>query len=377
MRRNKRCTRAPSSYYGSNAKIQCVDFVPPPQLNVPVEFGEEMKFLILDVTGTDTGFTHWISPNTTDRTILELYTFLYLLNRIFAHADLPCCMFVQQKQRLVPGDLNVRKEIVTEHLLYWGFHEPTLQDHFSTFLTVAAMINACRFDVESLFVSNLSVASLCNKTAAYDPVKGLPVGENGAKNLSASTTIGSYTTLDEFAKLLRGYHRLSSACRKDLEDGDDDDDQEEVEEEDQRSRSRYEELSRQIADCLSTDDPEEFGKHALLLLSPTFLFQRSFRTANVYREIKDLLSVSAEELGLSADQARTVASSGQQEFIRIVSLALESPHADTRSAELLRCARRAVRRLNWTAIFRSWRSEERECCLDLTDGISWRVPSDH
>lgn len=109
------------SLFGQEVQISAADLVPPKPLTNPIDLDGDLRFLVLDVNGRDTDYTHWISTDTTNKTILELYMFLYMANRIFFYADQRCCVFVQQKEQLVPGDVLVRKEVVTGHLLYFGF----------------------------------------------------------------------------------------------------------------------------------------------------------------------------------------------------------------------------------------------------------------
>ena len=135
-------SRSVTCFFGDKYPINCANLVPPRPLTKPIELKDDLRFLVLDVNARDTNYTHWISPDTTDRTILELHSLLYLLNRIFYHADKKCCLFVQQKERLVPGNLLLRKEIVAGHLLYFGFARQVFEELLPTCLTLALMINA-------------------------------------------------------------------------------------------------------------------------------------------------------------------------------------------------------------------------------------------
>ena len=165
MSRRSRNFRESSCFFGQDVQINCADLVPPSPLTKPIELDDDFRFLLLDVNARDTDYTHWISPCTTDKTVLELYSFLYMLNRIFYHADQNCCVFVQQKERLVPGNLLVRKEIVAGHILYFGFQRQFLEEILPTCITLALMTNANYLDAAQLFVSPLSVDVL--KFEAY------------------------------------------------------------------------------------------------------------------------------------------------------------------------------------------------------------------
>lgn len=161
------------SLFGQDVQISATDLVPPRPLTKPIDLDGDFRFLVLDVGSRDTDYTNWISRETTDKTILELYSFLYMMNRIFFHADQKCCVFLQQMEQLVPGNLLVRKEVVTGHILYFGFDRRVLDAMLPTFITLALMINARYFDARRLFVSPLSLDVLKAEAWGYDALKGV------------------------------------------------------------------------------------------------------------------------------------------------------------------------------------------------------------
>jgi len=82
------------SLFGQEVQISAADLVPPRPLTKPIDLDGDFRFLVLDVNGRDTDYTHWISPDTTDKTILELYSFLYMVNRIFFYAGQKWFVFI-------------------------------------------------------------------------------------------------------------------------------------------------------------------------------------------------------------------------------------------------------------------------------------------
>ena len=223
------------SLFGQEVQITPANLVPPKPLTKPIDLDDNLKFLVLDVNGCDTDYTHWISTDTTDKTILELYSFLYMVNRIFYHADQTCCVFVQQKEQLVPDNLLVRKEIVAGHLLYFGFDRQVLEEILPTCITLALMINARLFDARRLFVSPLSLDVLKAEPWCFNAVKGVAnsVPSSGNKKGDLSGVFGSYKTLNELARLLLSYHCVSQV--KDIARGAE-------EEADQRSTAPQDDL---------------------------------------------------------------------------------------------------------------------------------------
>lgn len=287
-----------SHFFGQDVQILSTDLVPPTPLTKPIDFNEELRFLVLDVDGRDTDYTHWISPDTTtDKTILELYLFLYMLNRVFYHAEQKCCVFVQQKERLVPGNLLVRKEIVTGHLLYFGFDWQVLEDVLPTCVILALMINTHHFDARRLFVSPLSLDALKAETWRFDPVKGVAdsvAGMGAYKTAQASGVFGWYKTLHELGQRLLSYHRVSQTDANDVEMSG------------EEGGCRYHQLRRTMLQLLHTDDVNEFATGLMTLLSPPFLFENSFRMARSYREMRDLIAINGHDLGLDADRKSVV-----------------------------------------------------------------------
>lgn len=71
------------SLFGQDVQISAADLVPPRPLTKPIDLDGDFRFLVLDVGSRDIDYTNWISRETTDKTILELYSFLYMMNRIF------------------------------------------------------------------------------------------------------------------------------------------------------------------------------------------------------------------------------------------------------------------------------------------------------
>ena len=133
---------------------------------------------------------------------------LYMINRIFYNAELKCCFFVQQKERLVPGNLLVRKEVVASHILYFGFEKQAIDELFPTCLTLAMMINAKHLDVRRLFVSPPCLDVLKTEASIFDAVEALANSSTGANGRDAAGDFGSYTTLNELRILLMTYHRV-------------------------------------------------------------------------------------------------------------------------------------------------------------------------
>ena len=123
--------------------------------------------------------------------MLELYMLLYIINQIFYHAELKCCFFVQQKERLVPGNLLVRKEVVAGHVLYFAFDRQAIDELFPTCLTLAMIINAKHLDVRRLFVSLLCLDVLKTEASIFDAVKGVANSTTGANGRDAAGVFGS------------------------------------------------------------------------------------------------------------------------------------------------------------------------------------------
>ena len=308
MSRLSQCTR-PVRFFGQDVPINSVNFVPPTPLTRPIEFDDDLRFLLLDVNASDSNYTHWISPDTTDRTILELYMLLYMINRIFYNAELKCCFFVQQKEKLVPGNLLVRKEVVAGHVLYFGFDRQATDELFPTCLTLAMMINAKHLDVRRLFVSPLCLDVLKTEASIFDAVKGLANSTTGANGRDAARVFGSYTTLNELRRLLMTYHRV---CHIQTEAEDLDEDKTDGNVVEPLERCHYNQLRRTMLALLNTDDTTEFAEGFLTLMSGPFLFEHSFRMARSYREMRDLIALNGKDIGLDESQIQHAISSDQK-----------------------------------------------------------------
>ena len=115
---------------------------------------------------------------------------LYMINRIFYHAELKCCFFVQQKERLVPGNSLVGKEVVAGHISYFGFDRQAIDELFPTCLTLAMMINAKHLNVRRLFVSPLCLDVLKTEASIFDAVKGLANSTTGANGRDVPGSLG-------------------------------------------------------------------------------------------------------------------------------------------------------------------------------------------
>lgn len=364
MSRRSRNFRESSCFFGQDVQINCADLVPPSPLTKPIELDDDFRFLLLDVNARDTDYTHWISPCTTDKTVLELYSFLYMLNRIFYHADQNCCVFVQQKERLVPGNLLVRKEIVAGHILYFGFQRQFLEEILPTCITLALMTNANYLDAAQLFVSPLSVDVLKFEAYRYNYSKG--VADSSKKVANSSGSFGSYKTLNELGRLLMNYHHVSR-IETESRDSDREDDSQEGETID---RCRYSKLRRNMLQLLNTEDANEFANGLVTLLSGPFLFEHSLRMVRPYREMRDLVVLNGCEIGLDASQIEYVTTGEPAQFIPRVKRVSDAPALPIKSQVLLECLRNAVRRYHWQSVFRGFR-------LDLTGGLAWRVLDGH
>ena len=354
------------SLFGQEVQITPANLVPPKPLTKPIDLDDNLKFLVLDVNGRDTDYTHWISTATTDKTILELYSFLYMVNRIFYHADQTCCVFVQQKEQLVPGNLLVRKEIVAGHLLYFGFDRQVLEEILPTCITLALMINARLFDARRLFVSPLSLDVLKAEAWSFDAVKGVAnsVPSSGNKKGDLAGVFGSYKTLNELARLLLSYHRVSQV--QDVAHG---------AEEEAEEQCCYDQLRRRMICLLSTDDTTDFATGLDTLLSAPFLFEHSFRMARPYREIREFIATNGRDLGLDDAQIEYATTDGKPKtFIERVKLVTDAPSLPVHSSIVLDCLRNAVKRYHWSSIFACFNYG---CRLDFTGGIAWRVPDGH
>lgn len=359
-------------FFGQEVQITSGDLVPPRPLSKPIELDGDLRFLALDVNGRDTDYTHWISTGTTDKTILELYSFLYMVNRIFFHADQKCCVFLQQKEQLVPGNLLVRKEIVAGHTLYFGFDRQVLDEILPTCITLALMINTNHFDVRRLFVSPLSLDILKAEAWRFDAVKGVAdsVAGTGSKKANVSGVVGSYKTLHELGRRLLSYHRVSQ-----IEVGS------HLYEErvgevgtETENRCRYNQLRLKMFNLLETEDTSDFATGLTTLLSPPFLFEYSFRMARAYREIRELIATNGRDLGLDYTQIQYATTGEQQTFINRVKEVTDAPKSCVKSQIVLDCVRNAVRRYHWTSVFVS---SGHGCSIDLTGGIAWKVPDGH
>lgn len=281
-------------FLGDKYPINCANLVPPSPLTKPIELKDDLRFLILDVNARDTNNTHWISPNTTDRTILELYSLLYLLNRIFYYADKKCCLFVQQKERLVPGNLLVRKEIVAGHLLYFGFDRQVFEELLPTCLTLALMINANYLDARRIFVSSLCLDVLKTKAATFNVLKGVGMSMPGmgAKGQNFAEVFASFKTLNELRNVFMTYHRVSFA----QVDTDDSDGEDGALSSQPQERGRYQRLCQTMSRLLPDESMTEFATGFTTLLSGPFLFERSFRMTQSYWEMRDLICCAGHSL---------------------------------------------------------------------------------
>ena len=374
MSRRSQCTR-PVRFFGQDVPINSVNFVPPTPLTRPIEFDDDLRFLLLDVNASDSNYTHWISPDTTDRTILELYMLLYMINRIFYNAELKCCFFVQQKERLVPGNLLVRKEVVAGHVLYFGFDRQAIDELFPTCLTLAMMINAKHLDVRRLFVSPLCLDVLKTEASIFDAVKGLANSTTGANGRDSAGVFGSYTTLNELRRLLMTYHRV---CHIQTEAEDLDQDKTDGNVVEPLERCHYNQLRRTMLALLNTDDTTEFAEGFLTLMSGPFLFEHSFRMARSYREMRDLIALNGKDIGLDESQIQHAISSDQKQFARAIIHVTGAPRLPIKNQALLECLQNAAHRHNWQSLFgptsegASFRFR-----LDFTSGIAWRVLAEH
>lgn len=353
------------SLFGQEVQISAADLVPPRPLTKPIDLDGDFRFLVLDVNGRDTDYTHWISPDTTDKTILELYSFLYMVNRIFFYAGQKCCVFLQQKEQLVPGNLLVRKEVVTGHILYFGFDRQVLDEILPTCITLALMINAKHFDARCLFVSPLSLDALKAEAWGYDAVKGVAnsVPGSGKKRADVAGVFGSSKTLCELARCLLTYHRVSLVEEVAYEETKETDD-----------RCRYNQLRRTMIHMLCTEDETVFATGLRTLLSAPFLFEKSFRMARPYREMREFITINGRGLGLDDRQIQYATTGEPKTFIERVKEVTDRPAASVESPMILDCLRNAVRRYHWSNMFVSFGYGGR---LDLTSGLAWQVPDGH
>lgn len=193
------------TYFGEGVKVHGGHLVPPEPLKREVIMSDDMNFLVLDLDSRDTCFRPWIQPHCTARTTLEIYMFFFLLHRVFYFSDFPCRTFLQQKESLMPGPLELRKKTVAGHLLYVGLRREQLEAWLPTLVKLALMINAGHLSAEKIFVSPLSLADLQEEIGKFDELKG--VGQDPPKRGTDSIgTFGSYTTLNELGKLILEYH---------------------------------------------------------------------------------------------------------------------------------------------------------------------------
>lgn len=346
----------------SDVQISATDLVPPRPLTKPIDLDGDFRFLVLDVDSRDTDYTNWISRETTDKTILELYSFLYMMNRIFFHADQKCCVFLQQMEQLVPGNLLVRKEVVTGHILYFGFDRRVLDAMLPTFITLALMINARYFDARRLFVSPLKAEAW-----GYDALKGVAnsVPGSGKKGADVAGVFGSSQTLDELARRLFNYHRVSHVEDVAYEETED---TQEI-----NTRCCYNQLRRMIR-LLCTNDENDFATGLRTVLSAPFLFEYSFRMSRPYREMREFIAMNGRGLGLDDEQIQYAMTCEPREFIKRVKEVTDSPAASIESQVILDCLRDTVRRYNWSSTFVSSEYGGR---LDLTSGLAWQLPDGH
>ena len=356
------------SLFGQDVQISATDLVPPRPLAKPIDLDGDFRFLVLDVNGRDTDYTNWISKDTTDKTILELYSFLYMMNRIFFYADQKCCVFLQQKEQLVPGNLLVRKEVVTGHILYFGFDRRVLDAMLPTCITLALMINARYFDARRLFVSPLSLDVLKAEAWGYDALKGVAnsVPGSGKKGADVAGVFGSSKTLDELARCLFTYHRVSQVEDVAYEETED---KEEID-----VRCCYNQLRRKMTRFLCTKDENDFATGLRTALSAPFLFEHSFRMSRSYREMREFISINGRGLGLDDEQIQYATKGEPKEFIKRVKEVTDRPAASVESPVILDCLRNAVRRYNWSNAFVSSEYGGR---LDLTSGLAWQLPDGH
>ena len=292
----------PVFLFGERDSISCINLIPPSPITKPITFDSDFRFLVLDVNASDTNFTHWISPKTTNKTVLDLYCCLFVLNRIFYFAGVKCCLYVQQKERLVPGDLLVRKEIVAGHTLYFGFDRNALQELLPVCLVLILMINANYFDIHRIFNSPLCLDMLKAEVATFDPIKGVPVVPDKAKE--GSEVLGSYRTLIDLQRVLLAYHRISHTQMepRELTGGPSHD------------QCYYKRLRSNILGLLPKEDVNNFAIGFMTLLSGPFLFEHSFRMTRTYKEMRDLVSLYGCYIGLNRNQIRSILSSDQSSF---------------------------------------------------------------
>lgn len=364
----------PIHFFGQDAPINFANLVPPTPLTKPIEFDHDLRFFLLDVNASDTNYTHWISPDTTDKTILQLYSLLYMVNRIFYYAELKCELFVLQKERPLPGNLLVRKEIVAGHVLLFGYDRQFIGELFPTCLKLAMMINAKLLDARRLFVSPLCLDVLKTEAAFFDAAKGVGDSDTTTNKTGAAGVFGSYTTLNELRRLLMTYHRV---CHFQTEFQDPDDESGPSSGQ-PHEPSHYSQVRRIMLELLNPDDVTVFAEGLLTLLSGPFLFERSFRMARSYREMRDLIALNGLDLGLDESQIRYVTSCEQTEFVRAILQVTDAPGRTVRNRVLLECLQNAARRHHWESLFSPIPQQaSSRFRLDFTSGIAWRVLTEH
>ena len=363
---NSRITKTkPVFLFGERDSIGCINLIPPSPITKPIIFDNDFRFLVLDVNASDTDFTHWISPKTTNKTVLDLYCCLFILNRIFYFAGLKCCLYVQQKERLAPGDLLVRKEIVAGHTLYFGFDRDALQELLPVCLVLILMINANYFDIHRIFTSPLCLDMLKAEAAAFDSIKGVPVVPDKAKE--GSEVLGSYRTLIDLQRILLAYHRISHTQMEPRgHTGGPSNDQ-----------CYYERLRNNMLGLLPKENVNDFATGFAALLSGPFLLEYSFRMTRTYREMKDLVSLYGCYIGLNRNQIRCILSSDPSSFIRILKNEMDTRELPIKSKLLSKCLENAVLRYHFSSVFTPVPNQPSNFCLDLTGGISWEVCEDH
>ena len=187
-----------SRFFGQDEPINCANLVPPRPLMKPVFFDEDLRFLVLDVNACDTDYTHWISPNTTERNVLELYSFLYMLNRIFYHAEKKVLLFRAAKGKdSFPEICSCVRRLSLGTFCILASNEMCSTKFLPACLTLALMINGNHFDARRLFVSPLCLDILKTESWTFDGVKGVGKSTDvtSLKGMNASGVFGSYKTL--------------------------------------------------------------------------------------------------------------------------------------------------------------------------------------
>lgn len=105
---------------------------------------------------------------------------------------------------------------------------------------------------------------------------------------------GSSKTLDELAKRLFNYHRVSHVEDVAYEETED---TQEI-----NTRCCYNQLRRKMIRLLCTNDENDFATGLRTVLSAPFLFEYSFRMSRPYREMREFIAMNGRGLGLDDEQ---------------------------------------------------------------------------